>query len=242
MDNNNNNNNSTFTITLKHHESALDYRTELLIVCALSIFAIPANVFLIILYVKKLIKSKEISTKRGHQLANSFFTYMIEMCAFDTAIIVYFVLDNIIHGLHRLHKTQYSSISEISNFTCKFFIYLLRISSAMSNFLSFFLLLNRSMLVLFKYKTSQIYPHRLCLNTKYLSVFVFCTCTIANVFRLELLNLNNPNTKKNDLINNTLDILEAMSAKAMFDFNDLNFRCKYNNNYYSIFLLSTNLI
>jgi hypothetical protein len=92
-----------------------------------------------------------------------------------------------------MDKSPYESVYDVSNFTCKFFIYVVRISSAMSNYLVCLLAINRSMLT-----SRRLQEYRVCFNTKYLTLFVFCVCTIANVFRLEQLRLysNKQLTKK----------------------------------------------
>jgi hypothetical protein len=92
-----------------------------------------------------------------------------------------------------MDKSPYEFVYDVSNFTFKFFIYVERISSAMSNYLVCLLAINRFMLTS---RRLQEYP--VCFNTKYLTLFVFCVCTISNVFRLEQLRLysNKQLTKK----------------------------------------------
>ncbi|CAF0980003.1 unnamed protein product [Brachionus calyciflorus] len=170
-----------------------DYATEIIFIVLIGILTLPANIFLFYFYMQKIRRYKKLKhlSHRYVRIANSFHTYMIEMCSFDTIIVIYLILNTFFQFLYYLKKSEYESVYDISNFTCKFFIYILRISGAMSNYLVFLLSLNRSLLILFKYKPMQLSSHRLCLNTKYLTLFLFCICTIANVFRLELLNLNN---------------------------------------------------
>jgi hypothetical protein len=187
--------------------------TELIFFLVLGILSIPANLFLFIFYCKKVrlyktgalfiqsdqikggrqdtnVKTYHLNTRYA-RIANSFHTYMIEICCFDTLVVVILVINSIFKFLYSYGKSEYESVYDISNFACKFFVYILRISAAMSNYLVFFLALNRCFLIIFKYKPMQMSSHRLCFNTKYLTLFLFCICTIANVFRLEMLNIHN---------------------------------------------------
>lgn len=169
-----------------------DYMTELVFILLIAALTIPANSFLFYFYMRKIRRYKQIKhLNAGYvRVANSFHTYMVEICSFDTTIVFYLILNTLFQFLYHLKKSKYESVYDVSNFACKFFIYILRISGAMSNYLVFLLSLNRCFLILFPFKTVEVNSYRLCLNTKYLTLFLFCICTIANVFRLELLNLN----------------------------------------------------
>jgi hypothetical protein len=74
----------------------------------------------------------------------------------------------------------------------------------MINYLVVFLSFNRCMLILVKYDQRHVEDNRICINTKYLTLFLFCMCTIANVFRLELLNLNLSTSHDQKLLNSLL--------------------------------------
>ena len=163
-----------------------NYELEFFFILVVGIFSIPVNFMLILFYAKKVRDYKKgchLNPKKFPS-ANSFYTYLIEMSVFDTLLVIYLILDTTFRFLSKKKKTEYESVYDISNFTCKFFIYVVRISSAMSNLLLALLSINRCMLL------SRFKKYRLCFNTKYLTLFVFCICTIANVFRLERLRLN----------------------------------------------------
>lgn len=172
---------------------------EFVLILVITIFSIPANFYLIAFYVRKV---REYKQRRAHnpneaRLTNSFYTYIIEISSFDTTLVVYLILDASFKLLSNMGKSQYESVYDISNFTCKFFIYVVRISSAMSNYLVCLLSFNRCMLLTGYQKDKDgIQGYRVCFNTKYLTLFVFCICTIANVFRLESLRLNNRMNKE----------------------------------------------
>jgi len=173
------------------NESTWNYKAELVIILMIAIIGLPANLFLILFSLKKIAYYRPL---RHHlmqaRIANSFHIYLIEMCFFDTVIIIYLIINAIFKVLHYFEKTPYESLYDISNFACKIFTFTVRISSAMSNYLVFFLSLTRH--ILFYCKNQKHYEkQRLCFNTKYLSIYLFCLCTIANVFRLEILNVNN---------------------------------------------------
>lgn len=178
-----------------------DYTTELVFHSILGILAIPTNLFLLWFYIEKVRRYKNLRhlNARYARIANSFHTYMIEICSFDIVIVTYLMVDSSFKQMHANGMSQFESVYDISNFACKFFTYIVRISSAMINWLVFLLALNRCFLIIFRYKPTQISSHRLCFNTKYLTLFLFCICTIANVFRLELLNLGADGSAKSAL-------------------------------------------
>ena len=135
-------------------DNTWNYMAELILILLLAILSIPANIFLFLFYTKKIYQYKKCQTPqlniRYRSITNSFHTYMIEICLFDTIVVGYLVLNTFFHFLYYFKKTKYESVFDISNFTCKFFIYILRISGAMSNYLVLLLSLNRSMLIYFK--------------------------------------------------------------------------------------------
>lgn len=139
-------------------ENTWDYMTELVFIPFLAILSIPANIFLFTFYAKKVRFYKRLKhfNKRYASVANSFHSYMIEISAFDIVIVFYLILNSTFHLLYFLKKSQYESVYDISNFACKFFIYILRISGAMSNYLVFLLSLNRFVCFLFILSTLLI--------------------------------------------------------------------------------------
>lgn len=167
----------------------IDFNSEALFIFILSILSIPTNICLIIFYAKKIFFYKRYNKNFTPKLryvyaANCFNTYLIEICSFDTILSIHLLVNTIFKVLHDYEYTTYESIFDVSHFTCKFFVYALRISSSMCAWLTFLLTFNRFML-LFRCRTNN-----LCINTKYLTLFLFCICTVSNVFRLELLYVN----------------------------------------------------
>ena len=155
-----------------------NYMAELVLILLLAVLSIPANCFLFLFYTKKSYNYKRVKEPsesiRSNPITNSFNTYMIEICLFDTLIgmiwkllidfnvskisffsffgilVVYLVSNTLFQFFFYLKKTEYESVFDISNFACKFFIYILRISGAMSNYLVLLLSLNRCMLLHYK--------------------------------------------------------------------------------------------
>jgi hypothetical protein len=165
-----------------------NYKLEFILIVLIGIFSLPANLFLIVFYNEKARKYKQRRQQNPNKarIANSFYTYLRILASFDTILVIYLILDTTLMLLSKLGKTEYESVYDLSSFACKFFIYVVRISSGMSNCLTCFLSINQCLILKGNY--------RICFNTKYLSLFVFCICIISNVFRLERLRLN-PNSQ-----------------------------------------------
>jgi hypothetical protein len=195
---------STFSSLIEDIDSELDenawnYKAELVFTCIIFLLALPANIYIILFSLKKVNYYKRLKNLTQARITKSFHTFLIEIYLFDTIIIIFLILNTIFKVLHYFEKTSYDSLYDISNFACKFFTFTVRISGAMSNYLVFFLALTRCMLF---YQRKRIKYNKICFNTKYLSIYLFCACTIANVFRLELLNINNeiPNKSLSSLV------------------------------------------
>ena len=69
-------------------DGSWDYNTEAVFIYMLGILSLPANLFLIFFYIQKMRRYKRFKqlNARYARVANSFHTYMIEMCVFDTII------------------------------------------------------------------------------------------------------------------------------------------------------------
>lgn len=135
----------TAMIAQELSESQWDYVTEIVFILFLAVLSIPANIFLFTFFTRKIRRYKKMKhfNLRYASIANSFHAYVVEICFFDTINVIYLILNSTFHLLYLLKKTQYESVFDISNFACKFFIYILRISGAMSNYLVFLVSLNR---------------------------------------------------------------------------------------------------
>ncbi len=164
-----------------------NYKLEFILIILIGIFSLPANLFLIIFYNEKARQYKQCRQQfpSKTRIVNSFHTYLRILTSFDTILVIYLMLDTTLMLLSKLGKTEYESVYDLSSFACKFFIYVVRISSGMSNYLICFLSINQCLILKGNY--------RICFNTKYLSLFVLCICIISNVFRLERLGLNQKN-------------------------------------------------
>jgi hypothetical protein len=185
-----------------------DAQSDKIFIFIFSILSIPSNILLIAFYAHRICYYKRYNKKFAPKLkhvyaANCFNTYLVEICIFDTIISVYLLTDTIFKQLYDYKITAYESIFDISQFTCKFFIHALHISAAMTGWLTFLLTFNRYMLLF------RLRSNRLCINTKYLTLFLFCICTVANVFRLELLYFNSDylHNQLNSQISNYSDLI-----------------------------------
>ncbi len=170
------------------NENSWNYKAELVFTCVIVLLALPTNIYIILFSLRKVNYYKNLKNFTQARITKSFHTFLIEIYLFDTIIIIFLIINTIFKVLHYFEKTSYDSLYDMSNFACKFFTFTVRISGAMSNYLVFFLALTRCTLF---YQRKKIAYHKICFNTKYLSIYLFCACTIANVFRLELLNINN---------------------------------------------------
>nr|QVK45708.1 G protein-coupled receptor [Proales similis] len=192
------------------NDNSWDYMTELVVIALIGALTFPANVFMLTFYARKGIRNrrqKRSLAARESPVSNSFNAYMIEICSFDTIIVAYLIVNTLFSFMYYLKKSRYESVFDVSNFTCKFFIYVLRISGAMSNYLVVLLSLDRCLLLIWRHEPDPDASFRVCFNSKYLSIFLLCICTIANVFRLELLNLNQKPPQTNSSSNPIIALL-----------------------------------
>ncbi len=147
-----------------------------------SLLSIPANIVLITFCAKR-VHLYKVHNVKSRFVSNCFFTYLLEITAFDTAILLDLFTNTMLHVIVD-NRTSLSMLNgEV--FAYKAFVYVLHVSTAMCSWLTFLFAFNRSMLL------KHVRIDRLCINTKYQTLFLFCACTIANVLRLEAWNIGN---------------------------------------------------
>jgi hypothetical protein len=124
---------------------------------------------LLVFYARK-VYSYKAHNRKSSFVSNCFSTYLLEIVTFDTILCIDLLVFTIFHRTDgRAH------------FMMKFFVNVFYVSIAVSSWLTFLFTLNRFLLLF------HIRCDRFCLNTKYQSLFVFCTCVITNVLLLEMI-------------------------------------------------------
>ena len=112
--------------------SRLDVKSDGIFIFLFSVFSIPANFILLGFFANKIKSYKRFNNKFEPKLkhvyaANCFNTYFIEICSFDTVICLHLIIDGVFQHLNESGFTDFESIFDVSQFTCKFFIYSLHI-------------------------------------------------------------------------------------------------------------------
>ncbi|CAF0924057.1 unnamed protein product [Didymodactylos carnosus] len=162
------------------HLTRLEYVSFIITILAF-IIGITGNLFLLI--------------GNGYVLRNSrpksrtFENFLIEIACFDTIVLIYHLINNIIR--HQNASTSavesMTGLINISTFCCKLMTYTIRIAMLMSHWLIVLLLLNRLLLVYSKFQHAVA-----IVNAKYAVLAMLFLFSLFNVPTIESMSFNEP--------------------------------------------------
>ncbi|CAF0966930.1 unnamed protein product [Rotaria sordida] len=103
------------------------FRRIMAIICCL--FGLPGNILTIIVCIKSLCQQ----TIHGERKV--FDLYLAEISILDTCLLLYWVIETLIHYLYSIDKSEYFSLMHISAFSCFFFYMINRLFAALCSWL-----------------------------------------------------------------------------------------------------------
>ncbi|CAF1185418.1 unnamed protein product [Rotaria sordida] len=128
----------------------------------------------------------------------SFERFLFEVVFIDTLLIIYHFVDNFLSYIHEDRSTGQHYLIHVSDFCCKFFTYIAKMSVLLTTWLLLFLIINQ--LILTMEHNNQ--HHRSCwnrglyyVNAKYSTVFLVFIFSVYNIYPIEVLKYK----KKEDL-------------------------------------------
>ncbi|CAF1308403.1 unnamed protein product [Rotaria magnacalcarata] len=119
----------------------------------------------------------------------SFERFLFEVVFIDTLLIIYHFVDNLLSYIHKDRSNGQHYLIHLSDFCCKFFTYIAKMSVLLTTWLLLFLILNQLTLTM-----EHNNHHRSCwsrglyyVNAKYSTVFLIFIFSIYNIYPIEVL-------------------------------------------------------
>ncbi|CAF4270778.1 unnamed protein product, partial [Didymodactylos carnosus] len=163
------------------HSIRLEYISFVITILAF-IIGITGNLFLLI--------GNGYVLRTSRPKSRTFENFLIEITCFDTMVLIYHLINNIIRYKTSLSTTTMESMTgliNISTFCCKLMTYVIRISMLMSHWLIVLLLLNRLLLVYSKFQYALA-----IVNAKYAVLGMLFLFSLFNVPTIESMSFNEP--------------------------------------------------
>ncbi|CAF1221277.1 unnamed protein product [Didymodactylos carnosus] len=157
----------------------LNYDKYVFFAIASALFGLPGNILLLVILIK-------ISFNRGRNRlsSGSFERFLFEIVLIDTLLIIYHFVDNFLSYIDGERSAGQHYLIHISDFCCKFFTYIAKMSVLLTTWLLLFLIINRIIL------TEQSCWNRKCIhfvNAKYTTVFLIFIFSVYNIYPIEVL-------------------------------------------------------
>jgi len=167
-------------------------------VCS-ALFGLPSNILLLVILIRIGLFSRRQSglipliTKS----TGSFERFLFEVVFIDTLLIIYHFVDNFLSYIHEDRSTGQHYLIHVSDFCCKFFTYIAKMSVLLTTWLLLFLIINQLILTM-EYNNNQrsFWSRGLYyVNAKYSTVFLIFIFSVYNIYPIEVLKYQ----KKEDL-------------------------------------------
>ncbi|UJR35877.1 hypothetical protein I4U23_028620 [Adineta vaga] len=192
-----------------------DYHKYVFFAICSALFGLPSNILLLVILMRIGLFSKHRyrSPYVTRKPTGSFERFLFEVVFIDTLLIIYHVVDNFLCLIYRDRSAGQHYLIHVSDFCCKFFTYIAKMSVLLTTWLLLFLIINQLILSL-EYTTNN----RSCwnrglyyVNAKYSTVFLVFIFSVVNIYPLEVLQYR----KKEELQDYQLEGVPGVCASVI---------------------------
>ena len=159
-------------------------------VCS-ALVGLPSNILLLVILVRIGLFSRRQSglTYLTSKPTGSFERFLFEVVFVDTLLIIYHFVDNFLSYIEGDRSAGQHFLIHFSDFCCKFFTYIAKMSVPMTTWLLFFLVLNRLILTMdYNHNNRSLWNRGLYyVNAKYSTVFLIFIFSVYNIYPIEVL-------------------------------------------------------
>jgi hypothetical protein len=159
-------------------------------VCS-ALFGLPANILLLVILVRIGLFSRRQSgsSHSTTKPTDSFERFLFEVVFIDTLLVVYHFVDNFLSYIHEDRSTGQHYLIHVSDFCCKFFTYIAKMSVLLTTWLLLFLITNQLILTMdYNYNNRSFWNRGLYyVNAKYSTVFLVFIFSVYNIYPIEVL-------------------------------------------------------
>jgi hypothetical protein len=160
-------------------------------VCS-ALFGLPANILLLVILVRIGLFSRRQSGLTVPVITKptgSFERFLFEVVFIDTLLIIYHFVDNFLSYIHGDRSAGQHYLIHISDFCCKFFTYIAKMSVLLTTWLLLFLIINQLILTMEYNNNRRLFLNRglYYVNAKYSTVFLIFIFSVFNIYPIEVL-------------------------------------------------------
>lgn len=156
-----------------------------------ALFGIPSNILLLVILIRINLFTRRRSafSSLSNQSTGSFNRFLFEVVVVDTLLLLYHFIDNFLSFITADRSAGQHYLIHVSDFCCKFFTYIAKMSVLLVTWLLLFLILNRLILTMdFNHNRQSIWNRGLhYINAKYSTVFLVFIFSVYNIFPIEIL-------------------------------------------------------
>jgi hypothetical protein len=164
-----------------------------------ALLGLPSNILLLVILIRIGLFSRRQSnlTTILSKPTGSFERFLFEVVFIDTLLIIYHFVDNFLSYLHEERLMGQHYLIHISDFCCKFFTYIAKMSILLTTWLLLFLIINQLILTMEYNNNHHPFVNRSLyyVNAKYSTVFLIFIFSVYNIYPIEVLKYQ----KKEDL-------------------------------------------
>jgi hypothetical protein len=159
-------------------------------VCS-GLLGLPSNILLLVILVRIGLFSRRQSglTSVVIKSTGSFERFLFEVVFIDTLLIIYHFVDNFLSYIHEDRSAGQHYLIHVSDFCCKFFTYIAKMSVLLTTWLLLFLIINQLILTMEYNNNHQSFWSRSLyyVNAKYSTVFLIFIFSVYNIYPIEVL-------------------------------------------------------
>ena len=167
-------------------------------VCS-ALLGLPSNILLLVILIRIGLFSRRQSglLSFGAHSTGSFERFLFEVVFIDTMLVIYHFVDNFLSYIHEDRSAGQHYLIHVSDFCCKFFTYIAKMSVLLTTWLLLFLIINQLILTIDHNNNKHAFWNRglYYVNAKYSTVFLVFFFSVYNIYPIEVLKYQ----KKEDL-------------------------------------------
>jgi hypothetical protein len=193
-------NNETENLYYSEALLSMHYHKYVFFAVCSALLGLPSNILLLVILVRIGLFSRR-QSGLGYltgKPTGSFERFLFEIVFIDTLLIIYHFLDNFLSYINEERSAGQHYLIHVSDFCCKFFTYIAKMSVLLTTWLLLFLIFNQLILTM-EYNNnnnSSCWNRGLYyVNAKYSTVFLVFFFSVYNIYPIEVLKYQ----KKEDL-------------------------------------------
>jgi len=156
-----------------------------------ALLGLPSNILLLIILIRIGLFSRRVQTHTHGPIkpTGSFERFLFEIVFIDTLLIIYHFVDNFLSYIREDRSAGQHYLIHISDFCCKFFTYIAKMSVLLTTWLLLFLIINQLILTMNYNDNHRSCWHRALyyVNAKYSTVLLVFIFSVYNIYPIEVL-------------------------------------------------------